>query len=84
MLPGFHERCGEVEFDADRYARPDTLNGVMHQGTVTLIEMCSGAIVIRGLAPDHAWVVDISSGGIERDDLIPGREAVSHFGSPLD
>jgi len=33
--------------------------------------------------PDHARVVDTSCGGVERGDLTPNRETVSHFGSPL-
>jgi hypothetical protein len=28
------------------------------------------------------WIVHISGGSVERGDLTPDREAVSHFGSP--
>jgi hypothetical protein len=28
---------------------------------------------------DQLWVVDISGGSVERGDLMPDREAVSHF-----
>ena len=52
-------------------------------GTVTLIEMCSGAVGFRALAMDQLGVVDISGGSVERGNLTPGREAFSHFGSPL-
>jgi len=55
-------------------------------GTVTLIEMCSGAVSFRAVAMDQLWVVEISGGSIyrvERGNLTPGREAFSHLGSPL-
>ena len=32
---------------------------------------------------DQLWIVDISGGGVERGDLMPDGESVSHFGSPL-
>src|SRR5271167_3059782 len=44
--------------------------------------MCSGAVGFGAVAMDQLWVVDISGGSVERGDLMPDREAVSHFGSP--
>ena len=32
---------------------------------------------------DQLWSVDISCGSIERGDLMPDREALSHLGSPF-
>jgi hypothetical protein len=32
---------------------------------------------------DQLWVVYISGGSVESGDLMPDREAVSHFGSPF-
>jgi len=55
------------------------------KGTVTLIEMCSGAVSFRAVAMDQRGVVEISGGSIysvERGNLTPGREAFSHLGSP--
>ena len=55
------------------------------EGTVTLIEMCSGAVSFRAVAMDQRRVVGISGGSVysvERGNLTPGREAFSHLGSP--
>jgi hypothetical protein len=52
-------------------------------GTVTLIEKCRGAVECEAVATEHRWVVHISGDSVERGDLTPDREAVSHLGSPL-
>src|SRR5215468_7658030 len=52
-------------------------------GTVTLIEKCSGAVEFETVATEHRWVVHISGGSIGRGDLTPDREAVGHLGSPF-
>lgn len=52
-------------------------------GTVTLIGMCSGAVGFGAVAMKQCWVVHISGGSVERGDLMPDREAFSHFGSPI-
>jgi hypothetical protein len=52
-------------------------------GTVTLIGMCSGAVGFGAVALDQRRVVDISGGSVELGNLTPDREAVSHFGSPI-
>jgi hypothetical protein len=53
------------------------------QGTVTLIEICRGAVGFGAIAMDQRWAVDISGGSVECGDLMPDREALSHFGSPF-
>ena len=56
-------------------------------GTVTLIGMCSGAVGFGAAAMDQLWGVDISGGSVERGNLTPDREAISHwftFGSRAD
>ena len=53
------------------------------QGTVTLIEKCSGAVEFEAVATEHRWVVHISGGSVGRGDLTPDREAVGHLGSPF-
>src|ERR1700677_4780129 len=53
------------------------------QGTVTLIEKCSGAVGFEAVATDHRWVVHISGGSVGGGDLTPDCEAVGHLGSPL-
>src|SRR5882762_5489633 len=58
----------------------------MHQvleGTVTLIEKCSGAVEFEAVATEHRWVIHISGGSVGRGDLTPDREAVGHLGSPF-
>ena len=52
-------------------------------GTVTLIGIYCGTVGFGAVAIDQPWVVDISGGSVESGDLMPDREAVSHFGSPL-
>ena len=52
-------------------------------GTVTLIEKCSGAVGFEAVATEHRWVVHISGGSVGRGDLTPDREAVGHLGSPF-
>ena len=45
--------------------------------------MCSAVVGFGAVVVDQRWLVDISGGGgVERGDLTPDREAVSHFGSP--
>ena len=53
------------------------------EGTVTLIEKCSGAVGFVEVATEHRWVVHISGGSVGRGDLTPDREAVGHLGSPF-
>ena len=53
------------------------------EGTVTLIEKCSGALEFEAVATEHRWVVHISGGNVGRGDLTPDREAVGHLGSPF-
>jgi len=65
--------------------RGQVLDAIGGQGTVTLIEMCSGAVNFRAVAMDQRGVVGISGGSVyrvERGNLTPGREAFSHLGSP--
>jgi hypothetical protein len=52
-------------------------------GTVTLFENYCGVVGFGAAAVDQLWVVDISGGSVERGDLMPDREAVSHVGSPF-
>ena len=52
-------------------------------GTVTLIEICSGAVDCGAMAMDQRWGVGISGGNVERGNLTPDREALIYFGSPL-
>ncbi len=52
------------------------------EATVTLIGMCSAVVGFGAVALDQPWVVDILGGSVERGNLTPDREAVSHFGSP--
>src|SRR6201997_1978020 len=52
-------------------------------GTVMLIEKCSGAVGFEAVATEHRWVVHISGGSVGRGDLTPDREAVGHLGSPF-
>ena len=52
-------------------------------GTVTLIEICSGAVDCGAMAMDQRWGVGISGGSVERGNLTPDREALIYFGSPL-
>ena len=52
-------------------------------GTVTLIEKCSGAVGCGAVAAEHRWVVHISGGSVGRGDLTPDREAVGDLGSPF-
>ena len=52
-------------------------------GTVTLIEICSGAVDCGAMAMDERWGVGISGGSVERGNLTPDREALIYFGSPL-
>ena len=54
-----------------------------HEGTVTLIEICSGAVDCGAMAMDQRWGVGISGGSVERGNLTPDREALIYFGSPL-
>ena len=51
--------------------------------TVTLIEICSGAVDCGAMAMDQRWGVGISGGSVERGNLTPDREALIYFGSPL-
>ena len=53
------------------------------EGTVTLIEKCSGAVEFEAVATEHRSIVHISGGNVGRGDLTPDREAVSHLGSPF-
>src|SRR5271166_5102736 len=62
---------------------PSSGRHVCFGGTVTLIEIYSGAVGFGAVAMDQPWVVDISGGSVERRDLMPDREAVSHLGSPF-
>jgi len=52
-------------------------------GAVMLVGIHGGAVGFGAVAMDQLWVVDISGGSVERGDLIPDREADSHFGSPF-
>jgi len=52
-------------------------------GTVTLIEICSGAVDYGAIAMDQRWGVGISGGSVERGNLTPDREALIYFGLPL-
>src|SRR5271166_2345911 len=45
--------------------------------------MCSAVVGFGAVAMDQPWVVDILGGSVERGNLTPDRDAVSHFGSPL-
>ena len=56
---------------------------VVLEGTVTLIEICSGAVDCGAMAMDQRWGVGISGGSVERGNLTPDREALIYFGSPL-
>ena len=44
--------------------------------------MCSAVVGFGAVALDQPWVVDILGGSVERGNLTPDRDAVSHFGSP--
>jgi Domain of unknown function (DUF4331) len=85
--PGFHpEALYEFKIDIDDDAVEDlTLRFRFddRDGTVTLIEKCSGAVGFEAVATEHRWVVHISGGSVGRGDLTPDREAVGHLGSPL-
>jgi hypothetical protein len=61
----------------------DTRTELAHEGIVTLIEKCSGAVGFDAVATEHRWVVHISGGSVGRGDLTPDREAVGHLGSPF-
>ena len=56
---------------------------IASEGTVTLIEICSGAVDCGAMAMDQRWGVGISGGSVERGNLTPDREALIYFGSPL-
>jgi hypothetical protein len=76
----------EEEQREDRIVRQGNQNDVVdiftyvtegtYDGTVTLIEKCSGAVEFEAVATEHRWVVHISGGSIGRGDLTPDREAV--------
>ena len=55
---------------------------VQFKGAVTLFENYCGVVGFGAVVVDQLWVVDISGGSVERDNLTPDREAVGHFGSP--
>jgi hypothetical protein len=59
------------------------IGSMSREGTVTLIEKCSGAVGFEAVATEHHWVVHISGGSVGRADLTPDREAAGHFGSPF-
>jgi hypothetical protein len=52
------------------------------KGTVTLIEMCSGADGFVAAALDQRWFVDISGGSVEFGNITPDHETFRHLGSP--
>ena len=71
--PGFHpEALYEFKIDIDDDAVEDlTLRFRFddRDGTVTLIEKCSGAVGFEAVATEHRWVVHISGGSVGRGDL---------------
>ena len=67
----------DVDKTVDRFAN------LRRIGTVTLIEICSGAVDCGAMAMDQRWGVGISGGSVERGNLTPDREALIYFGSPL-
>ena len=75
---------GIVASKHHRYMSEDSCDDTTpHNGTVTLIEKCSGAVGFEAVAMEHRWVVHISGGSVGRGDLTPDREAVGHLGSPF-
>ena len=66
-----------------RLTRADQHHRRYFAGTVTLIEICSGAVDCGAMAMDQRWGVGISGGSVERGNLTPDREALIYFGSPL-
>ena len=83
---------GEVSYKGHRYPAEIIAHCVwlyhrfplsFREGTVTLIEICSGAVDCGAMAMDQRWGVGISGGSVERGNLTPDREALIYFGSPL-
>ena len=83
--------CGQIQLGNHTWSHPNltklpvsrVAQQISRNGTVTLIEKCSGAVGFEAVATEHRWVVHISGGSVGRGDLTPDREAVGHLGSPF-
>ncbi len=65
-----------------RYAITGSASGMGREGTVTLVELYSGAVAFNAVTIEQSGV-GISGGSVELGDLIPDCEALGHFGSPV-